>query len=450
MKNCYLFGAGQLGIKAYNRFKDLYNILGFIDNDINKQGQIFINDIKCISINDLDFSNVNYSIIITTDNFIDIKKQLDTLCYHDYLYANCLEHSSLAIDGVYYEDKTLCRKIDSASINLWIKLQSIKIDKNSSSEYFYNYLTKNTSFTHISCDFGRIIYNVLSNKPDVNSILDYGGGVGLLSLLAAECGIKNVYYNDSRAAETVYEDEVIKFLSALNGEVKGFLFGDLPEVIATCKANCLRFDAIISYDVLEHIYDLRAFFINLPEILEHNAIIFMETGASQYYREYYHHINIRHLQYEFLPVFIDKNDKLIEIAHTPFFDIRYNIIKEYIARHDLSFNEIECLGISHITMGMNKEDIEYTISRYVNRGQLPDKDPFSDFKYNTCNPLNGYWEEHIIDFDKFEEILKSMSYEVEVRYSFNNVKEISPIIQVFLLYKGRNNENLLLHNGALT
>lgn len=91
---------------------------------------------------------------------------------------------------------------------------------------------------------------MLEYNPSMKSILDYGGGTGILSILALELGIHEVYYND------IYDISCIdakKIANAMGYVKKAYIKGDVVEVYRFCKENNVFFDGIVSYDVLEHI-----------------------------------------------------------------------------------------------------------------------------------------------------------------------------------------------------
>lgn len=75
-KNLYIFGAGYEGAIAYNiisvKFKDEFNILGFIDNDMKKQGQIYCG-VKIYKLEDIDLLSEENGIIIGVNSLIKVE-----------------------------------------------------------------------------------------------------------------------------------------------------------------------------------------------------------------------------------------------------------------------------------------------------------------------------------------------------------------------------------------
>ncbi|AVK82804.1 hypothetical protein C3943_04130 [Lysinibacillus sp. B2A1] len=72
MKNCYLFGASKLGVQALKIIRDEFNVLGFIDNDLEKIGK----KIEGYTIYRLDEIDKNELIIITSAYKSEILTQI--------------------------------------------------------------------------------------------------------------------------------------------------------------------------------------------------------------------------------------------------------------------------------------------------------------------------------------------------------------------------------------
>lgn len=73
--------------------------------------------------------------------------------------------------------------------------------------------------------------------------VDYGGGSGVLSLLAKELGIGNVIYDD------IYDISCkdVRVLSrAIDIEIDDYVFGDIDELIAYLKNQSISINAIAS------------------------------------------------------------------------------------------------------------------------------------------------------------------------------------------------------------
>ena len=98
------------------------------------------------------------------------------------------------------KNQKLLRNIDSAANGLFYKLRDLNIDMLNISDYTKKYLTsKLFSFTTNLQLYSYILsWALAETKVPFNEFvfLDYGGGTGMLSLLAKEIGIDTVIYND--------------------------------------------------------------------------------------------------------------------------------------------------------------------------------------------------------------------------------------------------------------
>lgn len=74
-KDIILFGASKMGEIAYIMLKDKYNIIYYCDNDKTKMDK-YINGIKIISVSELMQINNKTKIIISSDYYREISKQL--------------------------------------------------------------------------------------------------------------------------------------------------------------------------------------------------------------------------------------------------------------------------------------------------------------------------------------------------------------------------------------
>lgn len=80
IKNIIVFGYGVDGVQAYLKLEQegIYNLLGFADNSLAKQGRIaFEKPVK--SLDDLEILNqqVSFSVVIASSKWMTIKEQLE-------------------------------------------------------------------------------------------------------------------------------------------------------------------------------------------------------------------------------------------------------------------------------------------------------------------------------------------------------------------------------------
>lgn len=76
MEKLILFGAGNMGIKTYKKYKNDYEIVAVIDNDSSKWGKTFEDNVKIISLDDYVNQYSGIKIWISVANTKEIEKQI--------------------------------------------------------------------------------------------------------------------------------------------------------------------------------------------------------------------------------------------------------------------------------------------------------------------------------------------------------------------------------------
>jgi 2-polyprenyl-3-methyl-5-hydroxy-6-metoxy-1,4-benzoquinol methylase len=260
-----------------------------------------------------------------------------------------------------------------------------------------------------------VILNMLLRDKTLDELqgmtfLDHGGGTGLLSLLAAELGFGQVYYND------IYE--VSCHDSTCIAEALGYgsiirIPGDFEDIALYCKNYNLSFDCIGSYDVIEHIYDIHAFLEKIPIICSPQSSIFLYSGANSNNPQIVQelsmaHERIEHENREYTPGWKER-DSLRSYA-----SIRAEIVKnEYLAQGlpEPDVDTLEKLTVA--TRGLMVQDIKHAVRAYIATKVLPQTD--ARFPSNTCDPMTGNWAEHLMDFSELLAILEK-SFEIYSLY----------------------------------
>lgn len=95
-----LFGAGMIGRKTYQRYKDVYDITAVIDNDPGKQGMNFEDGIKIISFNEFLQKYKDISVMVSVVDRGGIEKQLT------------VEGISYVVSPVIYRDENVATDMD--------------------------------------------------------------------------------------------------------------------------------------------------------------------------------------------------------------------------------------------------------------------------------------------------------------------------------------------------
>jgi 2-polyprenyl-3-methyl-5-hydroxy-6-metoxy-1,4-benzoquinol methylase len=235
------------------------------------------------------------------------------------------------------------------------------------------------------------------------TLLDYGGGCGILSLLAKESGIGRVIYND------IYDRscEDIKILAQATGiEIDDFICGDIDAVITNLRKRSIPVNAVSSYDVIEHIYCVEGYLRKLRFLSNHRLRIVIASDANGENPIIYRRIKKRHLRYEYSKRVREWGCKERDTLMS-YMDARKEIISAYDPT--LGSEVIEELALR--TRGLMKQDIEKNVDEYNSAGGIS---YCINHPTNTCDPYTGSWEEQLIRLEWLENILGEEGYKVKI------------------------------------
>lgn len=121
----------------------------------------------------------------------------------------------------------------------------------------------------------------VGSAPKDITFIDYGGGSGFLSMLAKQAGIGQVIYIDLNP-DSVDTIRILKALAGTGPDI--ILHGDSDTLADWCSANKVKPQLLIATDLIEHVYDLSAFFDNLAAIDNKMQMLF--TTASTPFNPY--------------------------------------------------------------------------------------------------------------------------------------------------------------------
>jgi 2-polyprenyl-3-methyl-5-hydroxy-6-metoxy-1,4-benzoquinol methylase len=286
------------------------------------------------------------------------------------------------------DEKNLFIKIDGCVDFLHLKLKSVDLagcglslyNQRYLKEYLDNYLFFSRFYTQVLIAGLRGL-----EKPVKDAVfLDYGGGSGFFSLLAKEVGFKTVIYND------IYDVSVgdAKILSRETGiGIDYFICGDAGELVSETQKLHLSVDLICSFEVIEHIYDLKKWFWEIGKIEGHFSMI---CSSSANIKNPYIRRKLAKVQRkaEFIGSEKQVGSKDRD-TFLPFLEVRKGIIRENFP--GLLFEEIESLA--HQTRGYEREDLLEAVSQKLSTGAEIKK---ISHLSNTCDPITGNWAEHLI------------------------------------------------------
>ncbi|MCD4651408.1 MAG: class I SAM-dependent methyltransferase [Candidatus Cloacimonetes bacterium] len=238
------------------------------------------------------------------------------------------------------------------------------------------------------------------------AFLDYGGGTGILCLLAKLCGIEKVCYLDISEEATQGAQALA---TALNIPIDEFYISTYEKISDRIAA---RFDVIANYDVLEHLSSPQEAFSEIGKLLKNNGSIYMASGANTYH--------------PVINILMRREHKMLETrgmghsqgvqAKKSWVSVREKIIKEKFPY--LESREIEKLAI--LTRGLIRADIIKAVQVYQDNGIFPKPKDST----NTCDPKSGLWNENLIPYFAFAKHLRKRFPEVNVSAGY--YPEVTP------------------------
>jgi len=320
------------------------------------------------------------------------------------------------------EDKYI---INSAIKDLFFRLNELDIQNLGISDHIKQYLIKYiNNYSYYMSAYSQLLQKALKKvkNPAAESVFaDYGGGCGILSLLAKLTGFKAVIYND------VYEKSVIdaKIISKkLNIPIDYYICGDVEDFVNQIEQLNIYPDLICSFDVLEHIYNLESWIRTIARIPKF-SLLFM-TGANSRNPVIVNRLKKLQIksEYQGYENNIRFNDSYLD---TSFLQQREILIRNKFP--ELKNNEVEFL--SKNSRGLRKDDIEEIVLHYLKNGN-------TDYKIvhptNTCDPYTGSWTEKLIDLKQLKTFIESNNLPVEITNSYYcySDNKILNIIKFFL------------------
>jgi hypothetical protein len=234
--------------------------------------------------------------------------------------------------------------------------------------------------------------------------IDHGGGVGVMSLLAKELGLGTVIYNDLSAP--YFRDARIIGQAIEGDEADHYILGDIDELTEFLMTNSISCNALASYDVIEHIYDIETFLVKLSDLSNGPFNVVMGTSANPF------NPSIRKHHMEFQKKAEYGGRKKEWGCREDYLTTAYIIVRrEIISKHapELSDSEVELLAKA--TRGLIEADIKEVVDEFLKTGNIC-REP--DHPTNTVNPFTGNWAERLHSIDHLREILSNEDFEVDI------------------------------------
>lgn len=297
--------------------------------------------------------------------------------------------------------------IHAATLYLHQKLSNLSVSSLGISPYNQRYLKEKIGMLDAIMDiYSRQLYLVLKDyTSDLKDfvLVDYGGGSGIFSLLAKEVGIGTVIYNDIYDVSCA---DIRKTSKALNITIDHIVCGDTDALIAYLQQHSISINAIASFDVIEHIYNIEEHFEKLSHLQGNPFTLVYGSGANPenpWKVKAITKIQIADEHKELTKTWGHKERDTLQ----SFLAVRKDIISSYAPQMNTS--DIEYLAKT--TRGLIKEDIEKSVDEFLAKGAISFK---MEHPTNTCDPLTGNWSEHLIDLNWLERYLQNLGFSVGV------------------------------------
>lgn len=324
--------------------------------------------------------------------------------------------------------------LNRAANDLLPKLEKLEIEKLNVSEYTKNYFNNYKSKFYYSLECGcYILYNALEHfKGNMERavLAEHGAGIGMIALLAKSAGIGKVIHNE---IYNVSSTDAAIIAEHLHLKADEYVCGDLKELIHFLNSNHIKLDGFISRNVLEHIYDLQAFFEELKWIPSKELGICMATTAN--------------IKNPLVNLYTQKLQRMAEYEYgsfkkqnpdfVPFSLVRKQIIEDNYPQG----NAKEKLQLVIASRGLVKKDILKLIEKYKQTNVLP---PKPEHPTNTCDPNTGNRTENLVKHEYYLEQMQKNGFQTELkpgfyntRYKSNLLNYFTPFINGLIRYEGK-------------
>lgn len=308
------------------------------------------------------------------------------------------------------DDNKLLIDINEASVRLCDKLSRIDIDcldvSDAGRKYFSDQV-RNIRSTLRNFSYILSWSIAYSNVPyDEFVFIDHGGGIGVLSLLAKELGLGTVIYNDLWAPYCKDAQIIAGAVEADRADY--YVLGDMDELVDFLKANSISCNALASYDVIEHIYDIETFLLRLSDLsrLPAGLTVVMASSANPFNPLIKRH----HREFQKKAEYGGREKS--RSCREDYLTKAYLIVRqEIISKHAPSLSGAEVRRLAKATRGLIEPDIKEAVDKYIKTGNIT-REP--DHPTNTVNPYTGNWAERLHDIEHLKEILSNEGFKVDI------------------------------------
>ena len=308
------------------------------------------------------------------------------------------------------DSRVLATRVDDAASRLYKKLLSVDLRSLDVSDYFRLYLQSHLKHAVPSLQlYSHLLFLSLRGIVESSDVgfVDYGGGTGLLSLLAREAGVPNVTYND------IYDvscQDARTLAVKVGLEADDYVLGDLEDLTSYLRGRSVQCRTVASFDVIEHVYDIESFLRAVPSISSGPLRVVFASTANTFNPLLSWMLSKKQRAAETLDRPLTAGHKLRDTTRA-YRSVREELIRQHAPT--LTLEEVGHLGA--VTRGLMKGDIEVAVDRFVATGESPAE---LVHRTNTCDPYTGNWCEHLMDPFELAKIMSASGIPTRVRVGY--------------------------------
>lgn len=287
-------------------------------------------------------------------------------------------------------DQPLRVELARAAERLHGKLRGLATDRLDISDYGKRILgDQSQNICHLLQQYTYLLaWSIGGQAPDRADyvFVDYGGGTGILALLAKELGLGKVIYTDINEISC---HDALTIARAMGLEADFYVSGEIDTLAAFLKNEGLSCQALASFDVIEHLHDIRHFFEKLSGLSGGPCRVVMATGANPLNPMVKRYLVQKHREAEYLDREKAWGNNPRD-CHAAFIKVREKIIRD----HAPQLGQAEISRLAAATRGMLAASIKLAAEQYLATRALP---PEPGHPTNTCDPFTGNWAERLMD-----------------------------------------------------
>ncbi len=234
--------------------------------------------------------------------------------------------------------------------------------------------------------------------------IDHGGGFGKLSLFSKELVLGTVIYNDLWAPYCKDAQIIAEAVEADRAD--HYILGDIDELVDFLKTNSISCNALASYDVIEHIYDIETFLLKLSDLPAGPLAVVMASSANPFNPLTRRH----HIEFQRKAEYGGREKT--QGCREDYLTKAYIIVRqEIISKHAPSLSDAEVRRLAKATRGLIEPDIKEAVDEYLKTANTPQEPTHPT---NTVNPYTGNWAERLHDIEHLKEILSNEGFKVDI------------------------------------